>query len=99
MTAPAPTPGPPAAPPRRPNMAAVRRAVGYLKHHRLDAAGALGALLLVSAATLATPQLVRMAVDGGIGGRDARVVLLAVGGLLGAALVRGVFSFAQGYLS
>jgi ATP-binding cassette subfamily B protein len=40
-----------------------------------------------------------VAIDGGIVPRSLRVILLAVGGLVGAALLRGLFQFLQGYLA
>ena len=43
------------------------RAVGYLRRYRGESVGALVALLLVSAANLTAPQLVRYAIDRGIG--------------------------------
>ena len=57
------------------------------------------ALLLTSAASLATPQLIRIAIDDGIAPRSLSVILLAVGGLAAAALLRGLFQFLQGYLA
>ena len=57
------------------------------------------ALILSSAASLATPQLIRVAIDEGIVPRSLYVILLAVGGLVGAALMRGLFQFLQGYLA
>lgn len=57
------------------------------------------ALVLSSAASLAMPQLVRVAIDEGIAPRSLNVILLAVGGLVGAALMRGLFQFLQGYLA
>ena len=57
------------------------------------------ALLLASAASLTTPQLIRIAIDEGIAPRSMNVILLAVGGLVGAALLRGLFQFLQGYLA
>jgi len=73
--------------------------MGYLRSHWWDAAGALVSLLVVSAATLATPQLVRIAVDRGITGGSERIVWLSVLGLVAVAAARGVFSFVQGYLA
>src|SRR5918997_4720938 len=61
--------------------------------------GAFLALLLASAASLTTPQLIRIAIDKGIAPRSLNVILLAVGGLAGAALLRGLFQFLQGYLA
>jgi len=77
----------------------VRRALGYLRSYKAEASGAFVALVLSSAASLATPQLIRVAIDGGIVPRSLRVILLAVGGLVGAALLRGLFQFLQGYLA
>jgi ATP-binding cassette subfamily B protein len=77
----------------------VVRAVKYLGKHRLDTAGALVSLLLVSAANLSAPQIVRVAVDAGLARHDWHVVELAVAGLLGIAVVRGLLTFLQGYLA
>jgi ATP-binding cassette subfamily B protein len=87
---PAPTPG---------GTKAVGRALGYLRKYRLETAGALVSLLLVSAANLSVPQLVRWAIDGGIAKGDRSAVLAAVGGLVGLSLARGLFNFLQGYLA
>ncbi len=56
-------------------------------------------LLVVTAANLATPQLVQLAIDGGIRRNSARVILYAVVGLVVAAIVRGLATFLQGYLA
>lgn len=92
--------GPPRFEPPRPGARrATLRALGYLREHRRDAGGALLALLLVSAANLAIPQLIGVAIDTGIDDRRANVVVVAVAGLVGAALARGLFTFLQGYLA
>ena len=57
------------------------------------------ALLLASAASLVTPQLIRIAIDDGIAPGRLSVVLFAVGGLICTALSRGLFQFLQGYLA
>jgi len=80
-------------------LGAVRRALWYLRSYKGEAFGAFGALLLSSAASLATPQLIAYAIDSGIAPRSLNVILLAVGGLAAAALVRGLFQFLQGYLA
>jgi ATP-binding cassette subfamily B protein len=54
---------------------------------------------VASAASLATPQLIAYAIDDGITPRRLSIILLAVGGLVAAALVRGLFQFLQGYLA
>ncbi|HVF01777.1 MAG TPA: ABC transporter ATP-binding protein [Rubrobacteraceae bacterium] len=81
------------------SLRAVRRALAYLRSYRREAAGAFIALILSSAASLATPQLIRVAIDEGIAPRSLDIILLAVGGLVGAALMRGLFQFLQGYLA
>jgi len=53
----------------------------------------------VTGATLATPQFVRLLIDRGITAGEWRWILLPVFGLLMVAVVRGLFSFLQGYLS
>ena len=78
---------------------AIWRALGYLGRYKLETAGALVALLLVSAANLAAPQMVRLAIDGGLAKGDRATVLAAVGGLVAIALGRGLFNFLQGYLA
>lgn len=78
---------------------AVCRALGYLRSYKSEALGAFTALLLSSAASLVTPQLIAYAIDSGIAPRRLSVILLAVGGLVTAALVRGLFQFLQAYLA
>ncbi|HLL99241.1 MAG TPA: ABC transporter ATP-binding protein, partial [Rubrobacteraceae bacterium] len=78
---------------------AVRRALMYLRSYKGEATLAFVSLLLASAASLATPQLIRIAIDDGIAPRRLNVILLAVGGLAVAALLRGLFTFLQGYLA
>ena len=80
-------------------MLALRRALGYLRRYKRDTLGALVATLLVSAANLTTPQLIRYAIDVGIDDRELRAIWLAVLGLLGVAIVRGAFSFLQTFLA
>ncbi|QRN96446.1 ABC transporter ATP-binding protein [Archangium violaceum] len=89
---------------RRPTLApgggkAVWRALGYLRRYKLETAGALVSLLLLSAANLAAPQMVRLAIDEGIARDNRSTLLAAVGGLVAIALVRGLFTFLQGYLA
>ncbi len=80
-------------------MKALGRALAYLWHYRRNALAALLALMLVSAANLLAPQMVRLAIDEGIGQGRWEAVLVAVAGLVAVAAVRGAFTFAQGYLA
>ena len=77
----------------------IPRALRYLRRYRLESGGALTALLLVSAANLAAPQLVRIAIDRGLAQRRLATVVTAVAGLLCVAVARGLFNFTQGYLA
>src|SRR5256885_16898579 len=52
--------------PRDGGLEAVRGALAYLGRYRREAVGAVLALLLVAAAHLATPQLIRVAIDVGL---------------------------------
>ena len=78
---------------------AVGRALGYLKQYRLETVGALLSLFFVTAANLIAPQMIRLAIDGGLEKRSLETIYLAVGGLIGLAVLRGLFTFLQGYLS
>ncbi len=80
-------------------MKSLSRAVRYLWPYRLTAAAALLSLLLVSAANLASPQFLRLAIDRGIVQREWTALLAAAAGLLAVAAFRGLFTFLQGYLS
>jgi len=75
------------------------RALLYLKPHAPTAAGALVSVLVVAGATLVAPQFVRLLIDRGIKGGDWHWVIIPSAALFGVALVRGVFSFQQGYLA
>jgi ATP-binding cassette, subfamily B, multidrug efflux pump len=71
----------------------------YLRSYKGEAFAAFASLILASAASLTAPQLIRIAIDEGIAPRELNVILLAVGGLAAAALLRGLFTFLQGYLA
>ena len=95
-------PGPPAEgrPGVRPSgLKALMRVLVYLRAHRRDAFAAFVSLVFVAAANLVAPQFIRIAVDNGMTRRQWPVVLLAVGGLIVVAVVRGLFTFSQGYLA
>lgn len=80
-------------------MKSLRRALKYLFPYWTTASSAFLSLVLVSATNLASPQFLRLAIDGGVVGHQWSAILWAAGGLLGVAAVRGVFTFLQGYLS
>jgi len=80
-------------------MKSVSRALFYLLNNKWTAAGAVLSMLLVNAANLATPQILRYLIDRGITPLNMTWVWYAVLGLFAVAVVRGVFNFLQGYWS
>jgi ATP-binding cassette subfamily B multidrug efflux pump len=75
------------------------RSLIYLKNYWHTALGGLISLLLVNAANLLTPQLLRILIDQGITPLNVRRIWMVAAGLVGIAIVRGVFNFLQGYWS
>jgi len=80
-------------------MKVLRRAFTYLRPYWLITLGAFLSLLLVTAANLAAPQVLRLVIDRGIQGGDEQTLVWATLALIGVAAVRGVFSFTQGFWS
>jgi ATP-binding cassette subfamily B protein len=80
-------------------MRALRRAVRYLGPYWLTAVGAVVSLILVTAVNLVIPQLIRQLIDNGITAGRMPVILRGAFGLVGAAAIRGLFNFTQGYWS
>jgi ATP-binding cassette, subfamily B, multidrug efflux pump len=80
-------------------MQSLRRALVYLRPYWPTALGALLSLLLVSAANLYSPQILRIVIDQGIQASNMQVLLWATGALIGVAAARGLFSFTQGFWS
>jgi ATP-binding cassette subfamily B protein len=77
----------------------INKALLYLRRYRWVAIGAVISLLLVNAANLLSPQLLRSLIDEGISQGNLRHVWLIAGLLVLAAVVRGVFNFLQSYWS
>ena len=75
------------------------RALGYLKHYWLLAAGAFLGLLISSATRLVIPRLTQTIIDDGIIAGQMQVVLRAAVGTVGLAIAGSVFTFLQGVLS
>lgn len=80
-------------------MKGVIRTIRYLKRYWKTALGALISLLLVNAANLITPQLLRDLIDNGISAMNMNRIWSVAGLLVLIAVVRGAFNFAQGYWS
>ncbi len=75
------------------------RALSYLKHYWLLAAGAFLALLISSGTRLVIPRLTQTIIDDGIIAGQMQVVLRAAVGTVGLAIAGSVFTFLQGVLS
>jgi ATP-binding cassette subfamily B protein len=76
---------------------ALPRSLRFLFPYWRSSVVALVGLILVALLTLASPQLVRLAIDRGITPGDPTMLLVATVGMLAIALVRGAASFAQTY--
>jgi len=80
-------------------MRSFNRSLSYIWRYLPIALGALLSLLFVTAANLYSPQLLRLLIDEGIAVKSWNGILIATGGLLVIAVMRGVFNFLQGYWS
>ncbi len=80
-------------------MGGIFRTARYLRFYWKTALGALLSLLLVNAANLYMPQLLRRLIDQGITPLDLHTIWLVAVLLVVVAVVRGVFNFLRGYLS
>lgn len=80
-------------------MKGVRRTLGYIGPYWKTALGAFLSLLLVNAANLYAPQLLRQLIDEGISASDMQRIWNVAGLLVLVAVIRGVFNFFQSYLS
>lgn len=80
-------------------MQALKRSLGFLKPYWLITLGAFFSLVVTTAANLVSPQIIRMLLDNGIVARNMDALVWAALLLIGAALLRGLFSFTQGFWS
>ncbi len=72
------------------------RCYGYLRPYWRRSLGAYLCMLAITLMSIATPQLIRWIIDRGIGAGDRTLLGVSVLGLLGLAILRGVFTFFQG---
>jgi ATP-binding cassette, subfamily B, multidrug efflux pump len=77
----------------------ISRGLMYMGKYIPTAVGALISLLLVNAANLYMPQLLRILIDRGIQQLDMGTIWWVAGSLVLLALGRGIFNFLQGYWS
>ncbi|MCS7002290.1 MAG: ABC transporter ATP-binding protein/permease [Dehalococcoidia bacterium] len=73
------------------------RVIRYIAPYWRSTTAALVGLVGVAAMTLLGPQLIRLAVDGGIKAQSVDVILAATGGLVLVAVARGLLTFLQTY--
>jgi len=76
-----------------------KRVLFYLSKYRLAVLGSFLSILMVNAANIAGPYLLRMLIDKGILSLSMEWVWKTVAGLFLVAVAKGVFNFTQGYLS
>jgi len=93
MKSPAPRPEKPA---RTGGLRTLWRCLRYLARYWPIAAGAYLSMLCIDAFAMVSPQLIRLIVDRGIGGKDPGLLGLLVLSLLGLTVVKGVLNFLQG---
>lgn len=80
-------------------MEIIRRSFVYLRPYGWLAAGAFVAMVTVTAVNLSTPQIIGYLIDEGITPEDWNAILLATGGLVGVAVLRGLGNFLNTYWS
>src|SRR5688572_557982 len=74
-----------------------RRLLGHLRPYPREVLLAYGATVGVLVLQLAIPQVLGQAIDKGVGAGHSRALFISAAIILGIALVRGVFGFAQRY--
>lgn len=74
------------------------RLLTSLRPYRWQVLGLLVCLLVVTAASLVTPSIIRFVIDNGIAQQDASAMLSAGLTIVGVGFVRAVFNFAKRYL-
>jgi ATP-binding cassette, subfamily B, multidrug efflux pump len=78
---------------------ALLRALRFMRSYRLTAAAAVLAVLAASVADLVSPQILRMIIDRGIAGEEPQIIWQGALGLVLVAVLGGLASFLQGFLS
>ena len=72
------------------------RCFGYLRPYWKLEIGIYGLMILINLINILVPQLIRLAIDGGIYGDNLQLLGQAVGGLLLLTLIKGVMNYYQG---
>ncbi|MDQ4075267.1 MAG: ABC transporter ATP-binding protein/permease [Chloroflexota bacterium] len=74
-----------------------RRLFSYLKSYPKEVILAYGSTLIATVLSLIVPQVIKQAIDEGLAAGEARALFVSGGIILGIAVVRGAFAFAQRY--
>ncbi len=74
------------------------RLLTSLRPYRRQVLGLFACLVVVTAASLVTPSIIRFVIDDGIAQNDASAMLTAGLTIVGVGFVRAVFNFAKRYL-
>jgi ATP-binding cassette subfamily B protein len=77
-------------------MKSLGKAIGFLKPYWLLATGTFVTMLLATALNLAIPALTGLIIDNGISAKQVNVIVLGTAAMIGVALLRALFSYAQG---
>lgn len=80
-------------------MKGISRIILFTRKYWKTALGALLSLIIVNAANLYSPQLLRSLIDDGIAKLDMNRIWIIAGILVLVAVGRGLFNFLQGYLT
>lgn len=72
------------------------RCMGLLKPYWKKTAGAYATMVIIDLIAMVNPQLIRWAVDSGLGVDNSRILLLAVGGMLVLVVIKGFLTYLQG---
>ncbi len=72
------------------------RCFSYLRPHWKLVTGVYSSMILIDLIAMLNPQLIRWTIDKGIGTGNDTLLSLAVGGLLGLVLVKGVLTYYEG---
>jgi ATP-binding cassette, subfamily B, multidrug efflux pump len=74
----------------------LRRCFGYLRPHWKLITGVYITMVLIDLIAMVNPQVLRWAIDNGMGVGNDSLLTLAVGGLLALVLIKGVLTYYEG---
>jgi ATP-binding cassette subfamily B protein len=82
---------------QKPSQSAILlRCFSYLRPHWLLVTGVYITMVLIDLIAIVNPQVIRWTIDNGIGAGNTQLLAMAVGGLLGLVLIKGVLTYYEG---